>query len=88
MSTGTIWDELAESPEEAEVLRVRSELLRAINRYVADRGWSVEETASRLSLDADNVQRLASGSVSSFDLETLAKVGVRLGIRLFCREVR
>ena len=43
----SVWDAIEDTPAEAENMRLRAELMRAIEGIIRDRGWSQAEAAAR-----------------------------------------
>lgn len=46
----SVWNDIADTPPEAENLRVRSELIMAIEKRITERGWTEVRTAEELNL--------------------------------------
>lgn len=59
------WEDIADSPEEAENLRIRAALMRAIRSRVAEIGWSQTAAAHKLGLTQPRLSDLYRGKISS-----------------------
>ena len=46
----SIWDALADTPQEAAKLKVRSELMNQMSAFIKERGWTQVEAARRFSI--------------------------------------
>jgi len=70
----SVWDALVDSPEEAENLRLRSKLMRAITRTV--KGWEVsqKEAAQRLHVTQPRLNDLLKGKIDKFSLDALVNM--------------
>ncbi|MDR6914459.1 putative XRE-type DNA-binding protein [Pseudomonas sp. 3296] len=70
----SVWDALVDTPEEAENLRVRSQLMRAITRVV--KAWDVSQTeaASRLHVTQPRLNDLLKGKIDKFSLDALVNM--------------
>ncbi|KJK14720.1 helix-turn-helix domain-containing protein [Pseudomonas sp. 2(2015)] len=70
----SVWDALVDSPEEAENLRIRSQLMRAITRTV--KSWDVaqKEAAQRLHVTQPRLNDLLKGKIDKFSLDALVNM--------------
>lgn len=70
----SVWDALVDTPEEAENLRVRSTLMRAITKEV--KSWNVSQTeaAERLHVTQPRLNDLLKGKISKFSLDALVNM--------------
>ncbi len=70
----SVWDALVDTPEEAENLRIRSKLMRAITRVV--KSWDVSQTeaARRLHITQPRLNDLLKGKVDKYSLDALVNL--------------
>ncbi len=70
----SVWDALVDTPEEAENLRVRSTLMRAITKTV--KSWNVSQTeaAERLHITQPRLNDLLKGKINKFSLDALVNM--------------
>jgi predicted XRE-type DNA-binding protein len=70
----SVWDALVDSPEEAENLRLRSKLMRAITKTV--KAWEVsqKEAAQRLHVTQPRLNDLLKGKIDKFSLDALVNM--------------
>lgn len=70
----SVWDALVDSPEEAENLRLRSKLMRAITRTV--KAWDLpqKEAARQLHVTQPRLSDLLNGKIDKFSLDALVNM--------------
>ena len=70
----SVWDALVDTPEEAENLRVRSQLMRAIRQVVKTWDVSQKEAAQRLHITQPRLNDLLKGKIDKFSLDALVNM--------------
>ena len=78
----SVWDAIADTPQEAENLRVRSELMNKITALVAENNWTQAEAASRCGVTQPRINDLLRGRISRFSLDALVNIAAALGRRV------
>lgn len=78
----SVWDAIAETPEEAANLRARAELMRSIAVIVEKAGWTQTEAARRCGVTQPRMNDLLRGRVSRFSLDALVNIATNLGRRV------
>lgn len=70
----SVWDALVDTPEEAENLRIRSQLMRAITQTI--KAWDVpqKEAATRLRVTQPRLNDLLKGKIDKFSLDALVNL--------------
>ena len=81
-SYASVWDALADTPEEAVNLRLRCELMDKIGALVRDSGWTQTEAAGRCRVTQPRVNDLLRGRISRFSLDALVNIAAALGQRV------
>ncbi len=76
------WDAIADTPQEAENLRVRSALMDKITDLVAENNWTQAEAASRCGVTQPRINDLLRGRISRFSLDALVNIAAALGRRM------
>lgn len=78
----SIWDALEDTPEEAENLRIRSHLMRAITQAVE--AWAIPQTqaAARLGVTQPRLNDLLKGRIDKFSLDALVNLVSGAGLTL------
>lgn len=80
-SSGNVFRDLGFSPDEAEYLKVRAELLVNIQKAITARGLKQAEAAELLGVTQPRVSDLMRGRIDLFSIDTLIDMLARLGIR-------
>ena len=75
----SVFDAIAESPEDALNMKLRANLVNGIRAKVVAAGWTQTETAHQLGVTQPRVSDLLSGKLSKFSLDALVKMLARLG---------
>jgi len=75
----SVFDAIAESPEEALNMKLRASLIREIRAKVTTAGWTQMETTHQLGITQPRVSDLLRGKLSKFSLDALVKILARLG---------
>jgi predicted XRE-type DNA-binding protein len=78
----SVWDALADTPEEAANLRARAELMHQIEGIVKSEGWTQVEAAKRCGVTQPRISDLLRGRVSLFSLDALVNIATALGRRV------
>ena len=81
-STGNVFRDLGFSPEEAEHLKVRSNLMIHLQQAIATRSLKQAEAAKLLSITQPRVSDLMRGRIDLFSIDTLINLLARLDIRV------
>ena len=75
----SIWDALADTPEQAANLAARAQLMREIAALVKEAGWTQAEAARRCGVTQPRMNDLLRGRVSRFSLDALVNMAAALG---------
>ena len=78
----SVWNAIADSPEEAANLRLRSALMQQIARIIERKGWTQAEAASRCGVSQPRVNDLLRGRIARFSLDALVNIAAALGRRV------
>lgn len=81
-SYASVWDALADTPEQAANLRARSKLMQKIAAIIVDHGWTQVEAAGRCNATQPRINDLLRGRVSRFSLDALVNIATALGCRV------
>ena len=77
-----VWDALADTPEQAANLRIRTELMRQIAAIVEARGWTQTNAAAHCGISQPRMSDLLRGRLSRFSLDALVNIATALGQRV------
>ena len=78
----SVWDALADTPEEAANLRARADLMRQIAGIIQDHGWTQAEAGRRCGVSQPRINDLLRGRVSRFSIDALVNIATALGRRV------
>jgi len=78
----SVWDALADTPEQAANLRARAELMQKIAEIVRENGWTQVEAATRCAVTQPRMNDLLRGRVSRFSLDALVNIATAIGRRV------
>lgn len=78
----SVWDAIADTPEQAANLRARAELMRQIAELIQAQGWKQVEAAERCGVTQPRINDLLRGRVSRFSLDALVNIATALGRRV------
>ena len=76
----SVWDALEDSPAEAAVMRLRSELMIGVQEAVAGWGLTEAQAAQRLDVTRPRLSDLLRGRIGKFDLDALAVLADHAGL--------
>ena len=77
-----VWDALADTPQEAANLQIRSELLHQISAFIQRNGWTPVEAAHRCGVTQPHLDDLLRGRISRFSLDALINIAAALGCQV------
>ena len=78
----SVWDALADTPEQAANLRTRAEPMQQIAAIVKEKGWTQAEAAAHCGITQPRMNDLLRGRVSRFSLDALVNVATAIGRRV------
>lgn len=78
----SVWDALADTPEQAANLRARAELMREIAAIVKENNWTQAEAATHCGVTQPRINDLLRGRVSRFSLDALVNIATAIGRRV------
>ena len=81
-SFDSVWDAIADTPEEAANLRARAELMMQIADVIKTRRWKQAEAAAHCGVTQPRINDLLRGRVSRFSLDALGNIAAALGHRV------
>jgi len=78
----SVWDALEGSPTEAANLKLRSEMMIALQQAVGSWGVTQAEAARRLRVTQPRLNDLLRGRIGRFSLDALVSLAARAGLGL------
>ena len=80
-STGNVFEDLGFDKAEAEVMKLRAEIMIRIEQHLREQKWSQREAAARLHITQPRVSRLMKGACEDFSLDMLVTIAHRAGLK-------
>lgn len=81
----SVWDTIADTPAEAENMKLRSALMMALEKHTRAQEWTQAEAARQLGVTQPRVSDLLRGKISLFGLDTLVNMATAAGLRIEMR---
>jgi predicted XRE-type DNA-binding protein len=78
----SIWDAIEGSPEEAANMKVRAELMIALQERVKRQAGTQTEKAKKLGINQPRLNDLLRGRIEKFSLDALVNIATRAGLRV------
>lgn len=79
-SSGNVFVDLGFDPAEAEVMKLRAEVMIRTAQRLKEQGWTQAEAARRLGITQPRVSRLIKGKLEDFSLDMLLTLATRAGL--------
>ena len=79
-SSGNVFLDLGFEPAEAEVMKMRAEVMIRTAQHLNEQGWTQAEAARKLGVTQPRVSRLLKGKVEDFSLDMLLTLAARAGL--------
>lgn len=76
----SVWDAIADNPEEAVNLKIRSQLMDILATYIHSEGITQKEAAIRFDIPRSRVSELVNDRISKFTIDKLVKMAARVGL--------
>jgi predicted XRE-type DNA-binding protein len=78
----SVWDAIADTPEQAANLRARAQLMQQIAAIISANDWKQAEAANHCGVTQPRINDLLRGRVSRFSLDALVNIATALGKRV------
>lgn len=78
----SVWDALEDSPADAANMKVRSDILIALQEEIDGWGVTREEAAERLSVTLPRLDELLGNNIHRFDIEALLTLAIRANLKV------
>lgn len=83
----SVWDAISSTPEEAENMKVRSQLVMALNGLIGKRGLDTRQAAALLGVSQPRVSELAGGKIQLFSVDKLINMLAHAGMQIGTIEI-
>lgn len=81
----SVWDAIENTPEEAENMKLRSALMRDLQKHIEARAWKQAEAAEAFHVTQPRISDLLRGKISLFSLDTLVNMVAAAGLHIDMR---
>lgn len=81
----SVWDAIADTPQEAENMKLRSALMMELRRHLDESGLSQSEAAKLFGVTQPRVSDLVRGKIDRFALDTLVNMLAAAGMHVEMR---
>ena len=78
--SGNVFIDLGFPPAEAEVMKLRAEVMIRMQQFLKAQGWTQAEMARQLGITQPRVSRLLKHKVEDFSLDMLLTLAARAGL--------
>lgn len=78
----SVWDAIADTPQQSANLRARSELMQQIAEIIKTNNWKQADAALHCGVTQPRINDLLRGRVSRFSLDALVNIATALGRRV------
>jgi predicted XRE-type DNA-binding protein len=76
----SVWDAIEDTPQEAANMRLRSELMIAVEQEVRSWGLTQAKASMRLGVTQPRLNDLLRGKIDKFSLDALVELSARAGL--------
>jgi predicted XRE-type DNA-binding protein len=76
----SVWNAIEDTPEEAENMKLRSDLMIALKQYITHAGLSQSQVAKRFCVTQPRVSDLMCGKINLFSLDALVNMVTAAGM--------
>ena len=84
----SVWDGIADTPQEAESMKLRSALMMELCRHLDESGLSQSEAAKLFGVAQPRVSDLVRGKIDRFSLDTLVDMVAAAGMHVELKVTR
>ena len=77
-----VFEDLGFDAEEATSLKIRSDLMLDLRKYVEEQGWNQEQTAIFFGETQAYIENLLNGEISHFSVDKLINMLLRAGMQV------
>jgi len=81
VGSGNIFIDLGFDPAEAEVMKLRAQVMIEIEQHLKAQGWTQAEAARKLHVTQPRISRLVKGKWENFSLDMLLTLAARAGLK-------
>lgn len=78
--SGNVFVDMGFDPAEAEVMKLRAEVMLRMEQLLREKGWTQAEAARQLGVTQPRISRLVKGRWEDFSLDMLLTLAARAGL--------
>jgi predicted XRE-type DNA-binding protein len=78
----SVWDAIEDTPEQAENMKLRSALMRALKEHISRAGLSQSQAAKLFGVTQPRVSDLMRGKIDLFGLDALVNMAAAAGLHV------
>jgi predicted XRE-type DNA-binding protein len=78
----SVWEALEDTPQDAENLRLRAALMRALKEHLTQTGLTQAQAAEQLGVTQPRISDLLRGKINLFSLDTLVNMAASAGLHV------
>ena len=78
----SVWDALEDAPQEAENMKIRSGLMRAIGEHLQKSDGTQTAKAKKLGITQPRLNDLLKGRINKFSLDALVSIAFNAGLKV------
>lgn len=78
----SVWDAIEDTPQEAEMMRLRSALIMALKNHMTHQGLTQRQAAQLFAVTLPRISDLLSGKINLFDLDALVNMAAAAGLHV------
>ena len=78
----SVWDAIENTAADAENMKIRSSLMRALERQIRAQDWTQSEAAQRFGVTQPRVSDLMRGRINLFSLDALVNMASAAGLHV------
>ena len=82
-----VWAALSETPEQAENMKLRAELVGRLNSWIKRNGLNQATAAAALGVSQPRVSELAGGKINCFPIDKLVSMMAHAGLHITSNEI-
>jgi predicted XRE-type DNA-binding protein len=81
----SVWDAIENTPEESENMKLRTALMRDLQKHIETRGWKQAQAAEAFHVTQPRISDLLRGKIGLFSLDTLVNMVAAAGLHIDMR---
>lgn len=78
----SVWDAIEDTPEAAAHMKLRAELMMALERRIKSMRWTQAEAAKRLGVTQPRISDLTRGKIDLFAIDSLVAMLTAAGLKV------